>query len=157
MADIAIFTDFDDAEKMLSKLQKKVEQVEGGARTFGAVLSGSVFSDVIDHFGKEQGSAGRWHAWSDIYAEHMSRIGKGGNKLLQDTGRLRQAFTPASYRSVSEGILWYNPAKTRDGFPYAAAHDTGDGKMPKRDFMWLSDQALGKIEGITLDFILEDR
>lgn len=47
----------------------------------------------------------------------MKELGKGGNKILQDSGRLRNSFKPQNYRSVSEGILWFNNAQTKSGFP----------------------------------------
>lgn len=156
MADVALFVDDAQAQKWLKRLQKKIRDVKDGARKFGDLLSAKVFADVIQHFESQEGSKGPWKAWSDTYAEHMRKIGKGGNRILQDTGRLRQSFTPASHRAVSQGILWYNQAKTAEGFPYAYAHQEGGKRLPKRDFMWLSTDAQGAIEQLTLQFVLEE-
>lgn len=154
MAEFA-FTD-SEAQAFLKKLIKKTDQIKGGAKAFGALASAVVFGDIISHFEKQQGSEGAWAPWSSAYRTHMDKIGKGGNMILADTGRLRQSFTPTSYRQVNEGILWFNPAKTKSGFPYAAAHDEGGPKLPKRDFMWLSDEAKDKLEDVTLKFIEDE-
>lgn len=156
MAEIAIFPDDKEARRWMGQLIRRIGKTASGARDYADVLSTVIFRDIITHFEDEEGSKGAWTAWSDIYAEHMERAGKGGNKILQDSGRLRQAFTPTSWRNVTGGILWFNNARTRDGFPYAAAHDEGGKKLPKRDFMWLSDDAQARMAQLTLQFILSD-
>lgn len=156
MPEVALFLDDAEAKKWLSKLEKKVKSVAGGVDAYANIVSPIVFQDIISHFEEEEGSGGPWKVWSEAYTEHMVKIGRGGNQILQDSGRLKQAFTPAKFRKVSEGVLWYNPAKTKGGFPYAAGHQEGGDKLPKRDFMFLSEKAMDKIEKITLDWILED-
>jgi len=151
MAEFALFTEDASAKKWMTRLERKVSDVKDGKRQFAAILSPRVFRDVMKHFEEERGPRGRWKAWSDTYAEHMERIGKGGNKILQDTGRLRQGFTPARFRNVSEGILWYNPVG------YARRHDEGDGgRTPARSFMWLSTDAKQDLSSITLKYLLDD-
>lgn len=150
MAEVAIFPETDQAKRWLAKLEKKTREVKDGARKFAQLLSPVVYRDIIDHFEKERGPKGRWKAWSKVYAEHMDRIGKGGNKILQDTGRLRQAFTPSTFRNVSEGILWYNPVS------YARRHDEGDGRSPARPFMYLGTEAKADLSQLTLAYILGD-
>ena len=110
----------------------------------------------MDHFKQEQGT-GRvpWVKWSKSHRKAMERIGKGGNKILQDTGRLRGSFLPTQRRMSAEGILWFNPAKTKKGFPYAAAHQEGGEKLPARPFMWISDKTLDNIGAQTLKFLEE--
>jgi phage gpG-like protein len=147
----------DDAEsqKWLKALREKIKKVEGAADVFAGVLASVVFQDVNAHFKNEEGPDGPWKPWSDAYAEHMKEIGKGGNNLLQDTGRLRNSFFPSNYRRVSNGFIWYNPARVGK-FPYAYAHNEGGPKLPKRSFMWLSEETKEKIASLTLQFILED-
>jgi len=53
-------------------------------------------------------------------------------------------------------LLWFNDAKTKSGAPYAAIHDKGLGKQAKRDFMWLSNDAMEKISEQTLQFMLDE-
>jgi phage gpG-like protein len=148
-----------DAEKVLSWL-KAIEQrrkaIEKRESAFCNSIGIFVFQDVLDHFKNEQGSDGKWVGWSSSYSAKMKAAGKGGNNILQDTGRLRNSFTPGQWRKTSQGIEWYNPAKTNSGFPYAYAHDEGGPKLPKRDFMWLSDAAMNKISEATLAFLAGD-
>ena len=125
----------------LKKLKDKTEDLPNN-KELGGIISSNVFKDVIDHFETEEGSVGNWAAWSDAYQNHMEKIGRSGNKILQFSGKLRQNFTPKKYRSVPGGILFYNNAKTKSGFPYAWAHNEGEGDLPTRDFMWLSEIAM---------------
>lgn len=144
-----------EAQAYLKKKIKQVQKIKGGEQPFVKVLSAVVFADIMSHFKTESGPGGPWVAWSQIYSEHMHLIGKGGNNLLQDTGRLRGSFFPTNTRVSSQGILWFNPAKTKSGFPYAAAHQEGGPKLPARPFMWLSEEAKDNISKQTLRF-LED-
>lgn len=155
MADQAIELKFDSkkAEQFFADLNKRLGIVNDAEEKFVNILSAIVFQDIMSHFEKERGSKGPWKPWSKMYADHMAMIGKGGNKILQDTGRLRQSFTPGQWRSHPAGIEWYNPAKTSSGFPYAYAHNEGGPKLPKRDFMWLSKTALDKMAKATVAFL----
>lgn len=138
----------ENAQKFLTKAFEKVKSAKDGGAAFGMALSSVVFGDIMSHFEKEEGPDGPWAPWSEAYASHMAKIGKGGNKILQDTGTLRQAFVPTSYRKVAGGILWYNPARTKSGFPYAYHHNES------RTFMWLSDEAADRIAEVSLNYVL---
>lgn len=150
-AEVAILDD--KAQSYLRKLQTKLKKVEGADRAYATLLSVVVFSDIEDHFQKEEGEDGPWVPWSRFYAEHMQQIGKQGNKILQFDGRMRNTFLPTNWRSVGEGILWFNPARTRSGFPYAYAHNEGGPVLPQRSFMWLSENAQERIAVNTLGFL----
>lgn len=157
MAEIS-YIEFHDKEvrEFLKNLNSRLSQVKNGSRKYGGLLSAIVFKDVNLHFQNEQGSGGAWKSWSPTYQEHMQRIGKSGNKILQFNGRLRQSFKPSNYKFQKDGIFWFNDAVTKSGFPYAFAHDTGGPKLPKRDFMWLSDDAMESISVQTLQFMLDE-
>src|SRR3990167_5084069 len=148
---------FEDKEirEFLSNMDKRLKHIKDGKKEYVGLISANVYADVMDHFEKESGEDGAWKAWSNIYDQHMKRIGRGGNKKLQFNGRLRQNFKPTNIRQSSKGINWYNNAKTKSGYAYAWGHDEGDGKLPQRQFMWLSDKALDKISEQTLQFMLE--
>lgn len=162
MADI-LYTEFDDKEvrDFLNNINSKLKNIKDGKKEYTGLLSSIVYEDVIRHFEDEQGSKGPWKKWSKLYKEQMEKQGKGGNQILQDSGRMRnnmmtsKAWKPSKVKKVSNGFLWFNNAQTESGFPYAAAHDKGGSKLPKRDFMWLSEKAMNKIEEQTLQFILE--
>lgn len=156
MAD-AFVAQFDDKEvvEFISNLDKKTKSIKDGKKEYVGLLSAIVYADVIRHFEQERGSNGPWDKWSQFYRDQMEEQGKGGNKILQDTGRLRNTFKPQKNRVVPNGILWFNDAKTKTGFPYAAAHEYGGSRLPMRNFMWLSKQAMDKIGEQTLQFMLE--
>lgn len=126
---------------LIKKVKGKWDDV-AKRKQFGDVIAPTIYGDIMEHFEKESGPDGRWKAWSVMYTKHMKSIGKGGNKILQDKGRLRQSFTPSKWKAKPEGILFVNAAKTKGGFPYAAAHDIGGPKLPKRSFMWLSSKGM---------------
>ena len=151
----AQFTD-ETLGKMLKDMTNRVEDFKQKRRAALGLMSANVYRDITDHFQREEGSAGKWKKWSNAYARAMSARGKGGNRLLQDSGRLRQTFKPTSYRVMSDGVLWFNNAKTRAGAPYAYYHDEGVGNNPKRDFMWLSNKAMSKLEEELLQFVMGD-
>jgi phage gpG-like protein len=142
------------AQKFLEKAMKKVQEAKDSGRAFAMALSAVVFQDIIDHFENEEYLPLPTAPWSQLYRKLQDARGKGGNKLLQDSGRLRQSFLPTNYRKVGEGIVWFNPARTEDGFPYAFAHNEGGPKLPQRTFMWTSDEASEKIAEVTLNFVL---
>lgn len=139
-----------------ASLKGKLKQINGGQKKFAAILSSIVYGDVMDHFKNEEGESGKWLHWSFWYALQMERIGRGGNKILQFNGRLRQNFKPTKFRVKDGEISWFNDAKTKSGFPYAAAHNEGGPVLPKRDFMWASDNAIERMAQNTLGFILDE-
>jgi len=125
------------------KLDSNVKDIEKRDKQFWSILTAISFRDVINHFDKQAGPNEPWKKWSTIYADRMEKTGKSGNKILQDSGRLRQSITPADTSSrIKKGQLLFNPAKAKSGYAYAWGHNTGDGKLPQREFMWLSKRAI---------------
>lgn len=152
------FAVFDDKEfaEFLQKLKKNSVTLAQGSKNLAGAISANVFRDIMAHFDTEMGDDQTpWQQWSAIYGEHMYLLGKSGNKILQDTGRLRQSFLPGNYRIKDGGIVFYNPAKTESGFPYASAHDKGGKRLPQREFMWLSGIAMEEIAEVTLKILQE--
>lgn len=159
----------------------RVKDVAGSKKRLGAVLTTIVYEDIINHFKNEEGSQGKWKEWSSSYelciagiiffrrigartvmffsdeVENPPKPPRNDGKILQtEKGFLRQSFKPQSYRTSTDGVTWFNNAKTKSGFPYAEAHNEGGPKLPKRDFMWLSDKGMNKVEEQTLKFMLDD-
>ncbi len=157
MADQASF-EFEDKQwqSLLKRLNVKWKDIEN-RKEFGGIVSAIVYEDVIDHFDKEKGPNSKWSSWSDSYDKHLKSIGRGGNKILQFNGRLRQTFTPNSWKSKNDGILFFNNAKTKAGFPYAEHHDEGNstGKGQSRSFMWFSSKGMTKLVNQTLKWLAE--
>lgn len=136
--------------KLLNDLIKQTGKISSRSQDYVALLGAIVLRDVEDHFNKQQGPDGSgWRPWSGPYAERMRKKGKSGNFILTDTGRLRKGWQPARHRTSKKGILWFNPIK------YARTHDEGLGRMPKRQFTWISRRAMKKMESDTAKFLLK--
>ena len=123
------------------------------------IWSTFVYADVMEHFQRKMGPGGFWEEWSTLYEERQNKLGRSSpdNILQGKKRRMQQSFTPSKYRQTSEGMLWYNPAKTQDGFPYAYAHDNDESArttLPRRSFMWLSREAFENIAVATLDYLV---
>lgn len=183
MAEIEI-SDFDSkgVKELLYQFRRNTDAVRKRMKSYANLITLNVFQDIMDHFKKEMGPDGKWPMWSVSYAGAIQgrwafRTLKSGRVwkmdpydmefygikpprkpglMLQVTGRLRNSFTPQKYRTNAEGISWFNPAKTKGGFPYAAAHNIGGPQLPKREFMWLSEDGMEQIELQTLWFIMEN-
>lgn len=134
-------------QKLLKGLIKNVGQISERGKNYVGLLSSIVLGDIVEHFAKEEGPTGKWRPWSARYQRYMMSIGKGGNLILSDTGKLRQGWQPARYRVSKEGVLWYNPVE------YGARHDQGIFPYPQRKFTWLSSKAVNEIERQTVKFI----
>ena len=154
MADVEIEFNDEGAEEFFRELTKDVKSVSEMETKYLNAIAPLVIADVFRHFEQQAGADGGWKPWSQPYEEHMKRIGKTGNMILQDSGRLRNSIVPGNYKKASGGVVWYTNAKTKKGYPYAAGHDEGDGKLPQRSFMWLSSNTLENIESLTMKFVL---
>jgi phage gpG-like protein len=181
MADtVQIQFDYKAWDSLLSKVKSKWRDVKT-RKEFGGVISATVFQDIMEHFDEEKGPDGAWTNWSRSYMQAIAglvafrRINgrtvpitddkflaknkppRKPGKKLQATGRLRQSFKPQSWRATGQGILFFNNAKTKSGFPYAAHHDDGpsgwDGKP--RKFMWMSDKGMNNMAERVAAWLLE--
>ena len=146
-------------KKKVERFQKLIEKnlrFQKGNTKVWAIMGAIALQDVDDHFEKERGPFGKWQRWSDSYISHMIKTGKVANKVLQDGGRLRNSVLRGDDpRRISKGILLFNPAKVKGGFPYAKAHNLGGRKLPQREFMWLSLKAMNKIAKFTARYMAE--
>lgn len=146
----------DGVKKFLNDLAKKFGYISKRDRNYAKVIAPIIYKDVIEHFEQERGEKSSWQAWSPSYIDFMVRIGKSGNKILQDSGRLRNNFKPSDWKKSSDGLTWFNDAQTRGGFPYAFAHNEGGPQLPKRDFMWLSQHAMHRVADRTIEFLIKE-
>ena len=88
--------------------------------------------EINTHFKAESGPGGKWKPCSAEYAERRAK-GRGGNKILQDTGVLRGSMVNRWTTRV---------AQVSTQVPYAATHQYGDESrnVPARPFMWLPEK-----------------
>ena len=148
-----------ELKDFLNKLSKNYKKIpKGEINRLNAAIGTIIAGDVDRHFLKQEGPDGPWNSWSDFYEKIMGGSGKtSSSNMLKITGRLRNSFRPSSYRKTGDGLLWYNPATTKSGFPYAYAHDNDDSPrtiLPRRSFMWLTKDALENIAKETLEVLL---
>lgn len=170
-----------EIKDFILSLSRRLKTIKDGGKKYIGLLSAIVYKDVMNHFDEEKGSAGPWPEWSLSYA--MTVNGRGAfrrfkgrtvfldpyqmelynikpprkpGKKLQDKGRLRNSFTPTKVKVTPNAITWFNKAVTKGGYPYAWAHNEGDGNIPKRDFMWASDTAQESIAEKTLQFMIDE-
>jgi len=141
----------DELEKYLRVISKNIKSLkEGKAKEMIERFSVVVAADIFKHFNEASGPSGAWASWSAIYRERQNKRGRREpSNSLRDSGHLRNSFKPANVRASSQGIMWYNNAQTKSGFPYAAHHDETASKT--RPFMWLSKSALDMIGQIALE------
>ncbi len=133
--------------KLRRELNKKLSKLKSLPKDMTPLMAPTIFGDVMDHFSQEKGPQGSWKPWSQSYKEYMQRIGKSGNKILQDKGNLRQSLIPSKgkHKSTKDAGIFYTKVK------YAAIHNFGKpGRMPQRRFMWISKQATDKLISIML-------
>jgi phage gpG-like protein len=165
--------DYEDKNlgQALSKFKLKLSMMHKAPELRGIIAS-VVFKDIMKHFDDEKGPKGKWAPWSKSYRDAINRTvafrywngrvvpitdpkqlkkykpPRNNGKILQtNKARLRQSFMPQNHKVLKDGLLFYNKAKTKDGFPYAAAHDEGGPKLPQRKFMWLSKEGAKDILG----------
>lgn len=152
MAEISFEAIFESKqmEEYLSKLQKKIKETKGGSSALQKRMSPIVFSDIIKHFENKEGPDGAWEPWGEARQKQYDREGKG--ELLRYNGTLMNSLQPGSGKTQAnaEFMRWYTPVE------YSNVHNEGTDKVPKREFMWISDDALELTAKATLDWILEE-
>ena len=97
------------------------------------------YKDIIEHFRKEESPSGTWKPLK-------SRRGKP----LQDTGYLRNSILASNYQSIDNQSI-----KVFANAGYSGFHDQGTKRIPKREFMWLSDKALTNMVKMIMDQVVK--
>lgn len=140
-----------DLTPWLRKLGRMEASLKSRARLLDKAFSVGGLPDLIQHFSKEEGPRGPWpkrkaftQTWYQNVMTGKWRPPKGvaraafnpANKLLQLTGALRKALLIPLIRTFGPDAIEV-VARTS----YAGKHDKGEGGLPRRQFMWLSDKA----------------
>ena len=140
--------------KILRDLRDPIPKLRTAAMTFG-------FTNIIEHFKNEEGPEGKWPAWSESYKKwryksvSAKKIAAGRTpRMLQLSGILRnsllQGKTGSGIKKVGRtGVLMFTKV------PYSGKHNYGEGKIPKREFMWLSGETKQKMVDYLLDSLLK--
>lgn len=167
-------------DKLLSGVRAKWKKVEN-RKEFGGIIAATVFQNIMKHFEEEMGPDGPWEKWSKSYMQSIAGLvafrrvqgrtiaitddkflsknkpPRKPGKKLQASGRLRNSFKPRSWRAENVGIVFFNKAQTKDGFPYAAHHDKGpsaaNGKP--RTFMFLDKEGMENLADRVAKWLME--
>ena|SRR3990167_8042860 len=102
--------------------------------------------NAVKHFQDQRGPNGPWAPWA---ASTVARreAGRGGNKILMDTGLLRAS------------MLWQGhetDARIYTETVYAATHQYGDSTrhIPARPFLWIDEPTKEKIKDDFIPWLL---
>lgn len=143
---------------------------KNGSKFLEAIFNTRGFRDIVDHFKQEEGPDGAWQKrsrYTDAYYDNVSQ-GKAdpfpgtsrgsyssSNKLLQLTGRLRQSLARPG-GNVKE--MGRDAIMIFSNIEYSGKHDRGEtaSRLPKREFMWLSDKAQEDMGGMLLNMIMDE-
>jgi phage gpG-like protein len=110
------------------------------------VIGAKAFKDVINSFSIEQNEdGGKWERWKKGSARVSERPTKrGGSKMLQDTGKLRNSIRWAANNTEARVFT-----KTK----YAKFHEYGTKYLPIRSFMWVNAKLRVKFLTELLNYI----
>lgn len=144
-------------KKFLVSIRKKLGNSNKMLRIAYATAG---FRDIIEHFRKEQGPAGKWRRRSQFTQELYLAINKGAaeppegiprrafnprNKILQLTGNMRQSIEDKKVQNSGR-----NAITIISNVSYSGKHDEGLEGLPRRKFMWLSSRAMNSMGKIVL-------
>lgn len=134
--------------KYLKRVKDKVRVPANILRTVSNIFA---FKDIIDHFKRQTGEKSQWKRRASSTQDAYKAIKEGrrkppsgtsrrsfnpSNRILQLTGALRKSFIRGKARKFRKDSVII-----KSNIDYSGKHDLGLGRMPKRDFMWLSRKA----------------
>lgn len=142
-----------DAKKALQLTGKTVDRMSKN-NTIMDVIAIMAWKGVLDNFKNEEGKKRPWPKWSKKLPNGTRKFystrpyGRGGSKLLQDTGLLRNSIRPISKN---------NEAHVYTRTKYAGAHQFGTKNIPKRDFMWIAQKKINEMSRKFINWIVTGR
>jgi phage gpG-like protein len=120
--DNAIIYDDSELRRKISLAISKLSNTQEFYNNIGIQVS----EDIISHFDREEGRGGvRWQA-----------LKKRQGKILQDTGAMRKITHVANKDGVLVGTT----------VNYGVYHNFGNSKLPKREWLYISDRGKQKLE-----------
>lgn len=126
-----------DLKKLFPEAQKK----------FLKLASTAIFKDIAKNFEAEKDSGNqKWKRfkWPDGKIRNQRPTRRGGTKLLQDTGRLKNSVLP---------FVEKNAAGARTNLEYAVYHNEGTKRIPRREFAYARPETEEKLEKYLADEI----
>lgn len=146
-----------DARQFRSRMQKLGLLIESSEIT--KVAGMDVLAFVADNF-QTEGRAGGGPGWKPLAPSTIARRRKGGragvrDRILQDTGRLKQSFIPGRPDNVFRqfGGKGIDVGTT---LRYAPTHEFGRGRVPQRKMLPTREQAQD-IAAKSIEAIIRER
>jgi phage virion morphogenesis protein len=161
-------------EKVLETIARRCDNLGHAWNAIGEYM---VRQTIRERFEKEQSPEGKqWRRWSNAYREEMNAKGKGGNRILTDTGELRRSIV---YRRTANGIEFgtnkqygrmhqYGAKKgeygtttrkveLKDGTEGTVTELNPRGYVPPRPFLGINEVEREEIKKRLLFFLLDKR
>jgi phage virion morphogenesis protein len=161
-------------EKLFKRMADRCNNL---GHVWGTIGEYMVRRTIRERFEKEQDPNGnRWVRWSKSYREEMNARGKGGNRILTDTGELRRSIV---YRSTSNGVEFgtnkaygrmhqhgarkgeYGTVDKKIKFPGGTETTIKEpnplGRVPARPFLGINEEERGEIKQRLLFFLTGQR
>lgn len=143
-------------QKRKASTNRRYDQIRGALRTSGRRMTRR---DARRKYGSvEQAYAGGQMVYAATVGGIPRSAFSSGNKTLQLTGMLRKSILPASLKNQTK-VLDKDKVLVFSSIEYSGQHDEGDAtrNLPRRSFMWLSDQAVEDMGEIVLGLIMGEK
>ena len=131
------------------RAKKLLSDIVGRAKNKGLalrIIASKMHKDVLKHFDDEKGEKGKWKPLAESTKAWKKK--HGYSKMLQNTGQLRRHNLP-----YTRG----NKAIVENSLDYAKKQNMGKGKIPARDFLWLSKIALKDIVKYMTNYLVRGK
>lgn len=129
----------------IDDLQGLYTELEDLRKPF-TVIKAKMYKEIIRHFEEEEGPDGKWERWQFRGRRINYRpYGRGGNKMLQDTGRLRNSFM---WDLLPDEIRVFTEVE------YASYHQFGTSKMVARPFLWFEERSYEEWAEYIVEYLL---
>jgi len=152
MAQIEVSLNAPEWTRFIDDLRDK-SRLQKGLLTAARIVG---FKEVVKHFKEKRNPDGSsWPPWSAAYRKQRARLaGRLASKrarkraategrslvsqerLLELTGNLRKSFSPSNIKERHGQVALFNAAN------YSGFHDEGTDRLPRRQFMWISEDGI---------------
>ena len=135
---------FDKVVRFFSDMTKRVKDNTEINKTMAAMG----FKNVMEHFEDEKDEYGRkWPRWIKKGQRYTARPTKrGGNKMLQDSGSMKNAV---KFKATRSEAIVYIINKV------AGFHHDGTKKMEKRRFMYIDNSMFERIANLYARYLVK--
>ncbi len=138
-----------NATEVIDALNDTIKAMAQEFRAVSPIISRIMLSDVQGHFVKGVGPTGQWKDLKQSYVDRFNK--KNRRSYLYQTGKLVRGIKDSPLVRSARITVQSKYAKIHNfgGSPELAHNNT----MPKREFMYLTPDAIQKILDVYSDFI----